>query len=378
MSSASHASSSGSSWRRLRDRSSLRVLEALLPIDEDTALDEIDSALTKLDSWCAARRQQVPHEQAMGEARKAFAQDVSRIMNAAMEARDLKVAQAAMRLGKEGLLNLQTLGALLPIPFDFTLLPQTAMTKFVGALDYTREFRAHDVGERLAREVSIRRGRISSGKPPRELALPNAHDHLLTASDVQRLAIGLPVVIDPSPSWATDSEWRVCYNELRSHLHSKGLASTSSCNTNAITSDLPLLGADFGLSKSTERLLRLLTAVPAVIDTIGWERPLRMPPLLQLASYSAEKEAHYRPHYDRNDWERYNRREITILLYLNVGWDAATQGGELRVHTETEGLVDLPPVAGRLVLFHSALTKHEVLPCLSGERVAVTLWVEYG
>ena len=210
------SSASRSSWRRLRDRSSLRALEALLPIDEDTALDEIDSALTKLDSWCAARRQQVPHEQAMGEARKAFAQDVSRIMNAAMEARDLKVAQAAMRLGKEGLLNLQTLGALLPIPFDFTLLPQTAMTKFVGALDYTREFRAHDVGERLAREVSIRRGRISSGKPPRELALPNAHDHLLTASDVQRLAIGLPVVIDPSPSWATDSEWRVCYNELRS------------------------------------------------------------------------------------------------------------------------------------------------------------------
>ena len=97
------SSASRSSWRRLRDRSSLRALEALLPIDEDTALDEIDSALTKLDSWCATRRQQVPHEQAMGEARKAFAQDVSRIMNAAMEARDLKVAQAAMRLGKEGL-----------------------------------------------------------------------------------------------------------------------------------------------------------------------------------------------------------------------------------------------------------------------------------
>jgi SM-20-related protein len=71
----------------------------------------------------------------------------------------------------------------------------------------------------------------------------------------------------------------------------------------------------------------------------------------------------------------------TVLLYLNVGWDAAAHGGCLRVHPPdgvNEPPVDVSPVAGRLVLFHSRLTKHEVLPCTSGERVAVTLWVEYG
>ena len=98
----------------------------------------------------------------------------------------------------------------------------------------------------------------------------------------------------------------------------------------------------------------------------------------QTASYDAQRQARYSPHYDNNPWEKHNRREITLLLYLNVGWDPVEQGGHLRVHPpDGSPPVDIAPVAGRLAIFHAAKTKHEVLLCLRGERVAVTLWVEY-
>ena len=123
-----------------------------------------------------------------------------------------------------------------------------------------------------------------------------------------------------------------------------------------------------------------------------------MPLLLQLASYTAESGAKYSPHYDSNPWEQHNRREISVLLYLNVGWDAQRHGGCLRIHPEARAkqpagggahadapptpklqlpTVDVAPLAGRIVLFHSRETRHEVMPCTAGERVALTLWVEY-
>jgi len=74
---------------------------------------------------------------------------------------------------------------------------------------------------------------------------------------------------------------------------------------------------------------------------------------------------------------------VTILLYVNVGWDAAKQGGCLRIHPTTaqraEGMkpVDIDPVAGRLVLFQSAMVPHEVRQVHQGERLALTLWLEY-
>ena len=33
--------------------------------------------------------------------------------------------------------------------------------------------------------------------------------------------------------------------------------------------------------------------------------------------------------------------------------------------------------AGRFVIFHSGKKMHEVLPCTQGQRLALTLWVEY-
>ena len=106
---------------------------------------------------------------------------------------------------------------------------------------------------------------------------------------------------------------------------------------------------------------------------------------LQVATYSAARGAHYSRHYDNNPWELANRREITILLYLNSGWDAQRNGGCLRLHHESDGAKgqrnyteeDIEPCSGRIVLFKSATQAHSVLPCIVGERLALTLWLEY-
>ena len=386
----------------------------MIEVDEKKAFLSIDQTLTRLDSWGAARRMEVPHEQAMGEARRAFAEEVRRICVHAFEERDLRVARAVQHEGCDGLRRLQMLGALLPI--DLHVGERDALVRFVGALDATREVRAHELGEKLAREVSVHRGRLSSGRPPGDFIeyVDDGVRALLSTRDVARLREGWAVVVEPSTSvWGSESDLLLARQELGAHLSARGLASTSSCNSGAVTADLPLLGEGAGLSAPTLRLLRRLAAMPAVIEAHGWPRALRLPPLLQLASYSAESAAAYSPHYDRNEWERHNRREITILLYLNVGWDAARDGGCIRLSppaaasaaasadasadamqgalqgdvqgsTQDAGSqridvapIDVSPLAGRLVLFHSALTRHEVLPCRRGERIAVTLWVEY-
>ena len=105
---------SRSSWRRLNARHSLRVVQDMLEPDEESALHAVNEALTKCDSWCAERHQQVPREQAMGEARKAFAEEVRRITVAAIEERDLRIARAAQQDGASFLCALRTLGELLP------------------------------------------------------------------------------------------------------------------------------------------------------------------------------------------------------------------------------------------------------------------------
>lgn len=109
----------------------------------------------------------------------------------------------------------------------------------------------------------------------------------------------------------------------------------------------------------------------------------------------------YAPHLDKWPHEVNNNRALTVLLYTNVGWDAAAQGGCLRLYhpsataaaiaAEQRGesrsaiqklsahapSIDVAPVAGRIVIFDSAKQLHEVLPTTSGaERLALTLWVE--
>jgi len=371
-----------SSWRRLRERGSLRVIELASSVDEAGLMVAVDKALSDVDAIAAESitQRNVPRETAHNQGRIEFARLTRKICVDALEHRDLRMARAAQQSGVDGLCSLQLLGQLLPIDLRPREVPlATALSQFVGALDYTRDMRAHDMCERLAREVSVQRGRVGRGRLPQQLALPELSG-LLSANDVARVRDGGVTVIDTS--WLDADGLRTAERDLGAYVRTSGLQSVSSCNTHAVTTDVPLLGDSCNFAPSTIRLLRLLAGVPAAIEEHGWPRELRIPSLLQLASYSSTSRARYSPHYDNNPWEKHNKREVTILLYLNTDWDVERMGGSLRVHpSEGEGVQaavqDVEPIAGRLVLFHSRLVRHEVLQCTAGERVALTLWVDH-
>ena len=162
------------------------------------------------------------------------------------------------------------------------------------------------------------------------------------------------------------------------------------------------------LGPAARALLRKLGALPALVAAAGWPRPLSVPQVAQLGYYPPHG-ARYAPHLDRPAHEAHNRKELTFLVYCNVGWDADAWGGHLRVHPSSalEGgggggapgrpppppplppggpplplaparAFDVAPLAGRLVVFRAGDVCHEVLPS-SGPRgrLALTLWVEY-
>lgn len=369
-------------WRRLPERQSLRTLAAALRTDEARVRACIDEALTEQDATLAVALRRLPHAQAQQEARLAFAAQVLKICADELAARDARMLELVAGRGADGFRALRTLGELVPpcMPWE-TLGVPAALRRLGAVLEHTRETRGHELAQRLARDVSVQRGRDGTGQPPAELAHADVQ-RLLSAHDVQRLREGAPLVVDPSPAWATPDEMREAEAELRAFICAQGLTSSSSCNTRAVTSSMPLLGDGYELKPGTRRLLRLLAAVPALIESHGWPRRLVLPPLLQLASYSAGSGARYTRHFDSNPWEQANRREITILLYVNHGWDAERSGGCLRLHpsdggAELDGPRDVSPVGGRLVIFQSALQAHEVLPCSAGERIALTLWLEH-
>ena len=49
--------------------------------------------------------------------------------------------------------------------------------------------------------------------------------------------------------------------------------------------------------------------------------PIVLPPMVQLGYYPGGSGARYRPHLDRWANETNNRRELTFLVYVNVGWE---------------------------------------------------------
>lgn len=74
-----------------------------------------------------------------------------------------------------------------------------------------------------------------------------------------------------------------------------------------------------------------------------------------------------------NRFEMQSWRCWTIILYCNEGW-VPDHGGCLRLLHETNGKTDVPPKAGRAVLFNS-LKQHEVLQTALRDRWALTMWV---
>ena len=67
-----------------------------------------------------------------------------------------------------------------------------------------------------------------------------------------------------------------------------------------------------------------------------------------------------------------NLRKITMVYYPNPGLWRSSDGGNLRLHLNTE--IDIEPAYNRLVVFFSDVVEHEVLPS-NRERLALTVWL---
>ena len=70
----------------------------------------------------------------------------------------------------------------------------------------------------------------------------------------------------------------------------------------------------------------------------------------------------YRAHSDAQDAN--SRRVLTAIYYLNPHW-GPSDGGQLRMRGRQRQVVELEPLADRLILFDSRL-EHEVLPLVEG------------
>ena len=89
---------------------------------------------------------------------------------------------------------------------------------------------------------------------------------------------------------------------------------------------------------------------------------------LHYARYPAG--AAYSRHVDQPEGS--TQRRLSLVLYLNPGWQSA-DGGVLRIHHDDESFVDIEPIAGRLVCFLTAGRIHEVLEARC-ERLSVSGW----
>lgn len=79
--------------------------------------------------------------------------------------------------------------------------------------------------------------------------------------------------------------------------------------------------------------------------------------------------AGYKKHLDR--FSASDERSISCVLYLNKKWQP-TDGGQLRIYLGDD-FVDIPPVAGTMVIFRSDILWHEVLPGIK-PRWSLTGW----
>ncbi len=71
-----------------------------------------------------------------------------------------------------------------------------------------------------------------------------------------------------------------------------------------------------------------------------------------------------------------SRRRISCVFYLNFPW-SSVDGGQLRLYLPggpAETSVDIPPLAGSLVVFDSQTIEHEVLPALR-PRASLAGWL---
>ena len=79
---------------------------------------------------------------------------------------------------------------------------------------------------------------------------------------------------------------------------------------------------------------------------------------------------YYKRHLDQ--FTKDDHRKLSIICYLNEGW-IEQNGGQLRIYPP-QGLLDILPLAGRVVCFRSDQLEHEVLPA-NRERLSLTGWI---
>lgn len=141
----------------------------------------------------------------------------------------------------------------------------------------------------------------------------------------------------------------------------------------------PDLCTELGLTGLAQFVKRMIKETKPLQAALGLTQPEFS---VQLAVYPAES-AGYTRHLDvRPDAAAANKptRKVTVLFYLNKH----CQGGELRVFRRGAGLeelvsgrdyVDVEPYFSRAVVFRSDQVEHEVRPCGSVERLALTFWL---
>lgn len=126
--------------------------------------------------------------------------------------------------------------------------------------------------------------------------------------------------------------------------------------------------------------MKLAEGLVGEIARAGYAHPLRVPTQWRIGTYPPGRHVRYTKHLDNYEGvEASNYKEVTVLLYLNHGWDADKDGGQLRLlqgPDGDDGHRDVAPVCGRVVAFTSRSQWHEVLPADSRHRIALTLWVE--
>jgi len=96
----------------------------------------------------------------------------------------------------------------------------------------------------------------------------------------------------------------------------------------------------------------------------------------QVAIFPGEvnPDSRYIRHVDNEDG--LNGRLLTCTFYLNEGWDAARDGGELRVFDSDQTTIkaDISPTSNRLVVFFSDSTVPHEVRRSRRERRAITIW----
>lgn len=211
----------------------------------------------------------------------------------------------------------------------------------------------------------------------------------LTPTDLQQLKVQkyavIPNFLSKSLQETLRSDVQVLRNVGKFKTAKIGQDSTNTLNTNIRVAETCFLGPSKLQdvpSAAREQLYDIFEALMHDLEE-SMQAPLDKSLTELLYAYYPEG-GFYRRHRDAVGGSASILRKYSLLLYLNDrDWDAAKDGGALRMHFdsggdelpagETPNYCDVEPSGGTLVLFQSDVIPHEVLDTVK-ERVAVVGW----